>query len=48
MVHGRIAEAITSGDGAEAARLSARHIEVINATVMELFPHLLDAQIEWN
>ena len=48
MVHSRIGKAIMSGDGAEAAWLSARHVEVINATVMELFPHLLDEQIEWN
>ena len=47
-IHQRIAEAIINGSADEAARLSADHIEDLNATVVDLFPHLLNEPIEWH
>ena len=46
-IHERIAEAIMNGDADEAARLSERHVNALNSKIVELFPHLLEEQIEW-
>jgi GntR family transcriptional repressor for pyruvate dehydrogenase complex len=46
-IHRRIAEAIISGEADEAERLSERHVKALNAKIVELFPHLLEEQIDW-
>lgn len=47
-VHGKIADAIISGDADQAEHLSRRHIQELIKRLKELNPNMLDELIDWH